>query len=188
MSRREPPAGLVWLLGALVAIGALLSRRPVSRLPAGVDAEDLSAGYERSDMRPRVVLLGALGLLLSLAIVLVAVTTLEAVITGSPPSISRPGDLIGGLQAAPHPTPAAPSLEAEPGQSLEPYMAAEQQKLSTYRWVDRQAGTVAIPIQRAMDIVAQQGLPARSATSTAVDSGSASPSSASSGRVEKAYP
>src|SRR5436190_18581271 len=59
VGQREPPRGLVWLLGTLVAIGALLSRRPVSRLPAGVDAEDLEAGYERSDMRPGVVLLGA---------------------------------------------------------------------------------------------------------------------------------
>jgi hypothetical protein len=183
MSQREPPRALV----LLVALGALLSRRPTPHLPSGVDAEDLAAGYERSDMRPGVVLLGAAGLLLALGIILLAVTTLEAVFTGIPPSISRPGDLVNGLQAPPRPTPAAPELEAQPGQSLQPYMAAEQQKLSTYRWVDRQAGIVAIPIDRAMDIVAQQGLPARSGTASR-DPGNTSPSSASSGREEESYP
>jgi len=188
MSRREPPQALVWVLSALVAIGALASRRPISSLPSGVDAEDLAAGYERSDMRPGVVLLGALALLVALGVILVAVTTLEALITGIPPSISRPSDLINGLQAAPQPTPPAPALESQPGQSLDPYMAAEQQKLTTYRWVDRQAGVVAIPIDRAMDLIAQQGLPARSATPTAADHANTSPSSASSGRVEEPYP
>ena len=67
-------------------------------------------------------------------------------------------------------------------------MAAQQQKLKTYRWVDRQAGVVAIPIDRAMDLIAEQGLPARSATPGAVDSGNTSPSSASSGRMEEPYP
>ena len=143
--------------------------------------------YEHSDMRPRVVLLGGAGLLLALAVILVAVTTLEASMTGLQPSVSRPQDLINRLQAAPRPTPAAPELEAEPGQSLQPYMAAEQQKLTTYRWVDRQAGVVAIPIDRAIDIIAQEGLPARSGAN-AQDSGNSSPSSASSGRVAEPYP
>jgi hypothetical protein len=178
----------VWLLGVLVALGAVFSRRPTPRLPAGVDAEDLAAGHERSDMQARVVLLGAAGLGLILAVLLVAVTALEALVTGVPPTIGRPADLIQGLQAAPQPTPAPPELEAYPGESLDPYMAAEQQKLSTYRWVDRQSGVVAIPIDRAIDLVAQQGLPARAAAPAAQDEANASPSSASSGRTEEAYP
>ncbi|HEY1296352.1 MAG TPA: hypothetical protein VGJ60_25010, partial [Chloroflexota bacterium] len=114
---------------------------------------------------------------------------LESVLTGIPATISRPQDLIGGLTAAPQPTPPRPALEAEPGQSLQPYLAAEQQKLSSYRWVDRQSGVVAIPITRAMDLVAQQGLPSRAAPPPGTrDQGATSPSSASSGRVDEAYP
>ena len=87
------------------------------------------------------------------------------------------------------PTPPAPELEAEPGQSLQPYMAAEQRKLNTYRWVDRQAGIAAMPIDRAIDAVAQQGLPARPGPPAGVhDAARESPSSASSGRVDEAYP
>ena len=37
----------------------------------------------------------------------------------------------------------------------------EEDILSTYGWVDQNAGTVHIPIDRAMDLLAQQGLPVR---------------------------
>ena len=33
--------------------------------------------------------------------------------------------------------------------------------LSSYGWVDREAGVVRIPIDRAMDLVAERGLPTR---------------------------
>jgi hypothetical protein len=187
MKPRDPPGPLVWLLGALVALGVLLQRKPAPRLPAGVDAEDIRMGYERSDMQPTVVLAGAAALLVILACVLVLVTTFKAVATGIPPTISRPADLIGGLAAAPQPTPPAPALEAEPGQTLDRYMAGEQQKLNSYRWVDRSAGIAAIPIDRAIDLLASSGLPARE-TSSARDTGGRSPSTASSGRVEESYP
>jgi hypothetical protein len=184
---REPSAVLVWLLSALVAVGALLSRRRGSQVPEGVDPQAVRLGYERSDMRAGVVIAGAVGLLVAIGVLLTGVTVLMTVVTGVPPAIGRPADLIGGRQAAPEPTPPAPALESEPGQSLDPYMAAAQARLNSYRWVDRSAGVAAIPIDRAMDLIAQQGLPARPSTS-ARDAGNVSPSTASSGRVEEPYP
>jgi hypothetical protein len=184
----ERSSPLVWVLGALVALGALLTRRQPRRLPPGVDAADLVAGYERSDMRAGVVIAGFVGLLVVLALVLAAVTSFEAAMTGVAPTIDRPADLVGGLQAEPRPTPPAPALEAESGESLDPYMARENAALSQYRWVDRQNGIAAIPIDRAIDIVAAQGLPARRASNGFRDSGNSSPSSASSGRTQEAYP
>jgi len=127
-----------------------------------------------------VVFAGAVALLLALATLLVLVTVFESVVTGVPPRL-------GGLEAQPRPTPPPPALEAEPGQSLQPYLAAEQARLNSYRWVNRSAGVAAVPIDRAMDLIAQRGLPARPATS-ALDSGTSSPSYASSGRVEERYP
>jgi hypothetical protein len=190
VSRPERPGGpLLWLLEVLVVLGALLQRGPVRRPPPGVDPEDLAAGYERGDMNPAVVVAAAAGLLLTLAIVLVGITTFEAVLTGTPVTIGRPTDLVNGLQAAPAPTPPEPRLEAQSGQTLDPYRAAEEQKLNSYGWVDRQAGVARMPIDRAMDLVAQRGLPARVAgTPTPRDSGSSSPSVASSGRMDEAYP
>ncbi len=39
--------------------------------------------------------------------------------------------------------------------------AAEDQVLNSYRWIDQSAGIVGLPIDRAMDLVAQRGLPVR---------------------------
>jgi len=44
---------------------------------------------------------------------------------------------------------------------------AEEQKLASYDWVDQKAGTLRIPIDRAMDLVAQRGLPVRTHEATA---------------------
>jgi len=185
----EPPGLVLRLLTGLVLLGALVSRRRLPRPPAGVDAEDVAAGYERSDMNPAVVLTAAGGLLLVLLVVLIAISLFESALTGVPPSVSRPADLVAGLQAAPAPTPPAPRLEAESGQTLDPYRAAQQQQLSSYGWVDRQAGVVHTPIEQAMDLVAQRGLPARPTPATpAQDTANRSPSVASSGRVEEPYP
>jgi hypothetical protein len=185
----EPSRLLLGVLTGVVVLGALLRRRPVRGLPQGVHPEDLAEGYEHSDISPAVVLVGAAGLLVILVVVLVAVTSFEAAVTGSQPSLSRPADLVQGLQAVPAPTPPQPRLEAESGQEYAAYLAAEQQKLTTYRWVDRQAGSVAIPVERAIDLLAQRGLPTRSAPTVAArDDGAHSPSSSSSGRVEEAYP
>jgi hypothetical protein len=41
------------------------------------------------------------------------------------------------------------------------FRTAEEQVLHSYGWVDPKAGVVHIPIERAMQIIAQQGLPTR---------------------------
>jgi hypothetical protein len=46
---------------------------------------------------------------------------------------------------------------------LENLRKDEDEKLSTYGWVDKNAGRVRIPIDRAMDLVVQRGLPVRAA-------------------------
>jgi hypothetical protein len=38
---------------------------------------------------------------------------------------------------------------------------AEDQRLATYGWVDQAKGVVRIPIDRAIDLLSQRGLPAR---------------------------
>jgi hypothetical protein len=183
------PGILVRLLQVVVVLGALLRREKARSLPAGVDAEDLRAGYERSDMNPLAVGVAAVTLLIILGAVLLGVTLFEQAVVGIPFTVSRPADLISGLQATPAPTPPAPLLEAQSGQTLDPYRLIEERKLNSYGWVDRSAGVIRMPIERAMDVTAQRGLPARAApNATPQDTGAASPSVASSGRVEESYP
>jgi hypothetical protein len=54
-----------------------------------------------------------------------------------------------------------PRLEQDERTQLNDIRMAEEQKLSSYDWIDQKAGTVRIPIDRAMDLVAQRGLPVR---------------------------
>src|SRR5579872_1131753 len=56
----------------------------------------------------------------------------------------------------------SPQLEIDERGQLDQIRIDEAQTLSTYDWVDQKAGTVRIPIDRAMDLIAQRGLPVRS--------------------------
>ena len=67
-----------------------------------------------------------------------------------------------------------PRLETDERGQLNEIRLAEERKLSSYGWVDQQAGTVRIPIERAMDILAQRGLPVRSEATNGKPSAGAS--------------
>jgi hypothetical protein len=71
----------------------------------------------------------------------------------------------------------APQLEIDERSQLDKIRLDEEQTLSSYDWVDQKAGTVRIPIDRAMDLIAQRGLPVRAqgADQTAGNSVNAQP-------------
>ena len=54
-----------------------------------------------------------------------------------------------------------PRLEEDERGQLNQLRLTEEQTLNSYGWVDQAAGTVHIPIERAMDLIAQRGLPVR---------------------------
>ncbi len=58
--------------------------------------------------------------------------------------------------------PPQPRLQVNPRQDLRQFREAEDERLNSYAWVDEKAGVVRIPIGRAMDLLAQRGLPVRS--------------------------
>jgi hypothetical protein len=55
--------------------------------------------------------------------------------------------------------PPEPRIEAEPFRQLQTLRAREDHILNSYAWVDQKAGIVRIPVDRAIDLLAQQGLP-----------------------------
>jgi hypothetical protein len=59
-----------------------------------------------------------------------------------------------------------PRLEEQERTQLTDFIQVQDQKLLTYDWIDKQSGSVRIPITRAMDLIAERGLPVRSETST----------------------
>jgi hypothetical protein len=78
----------------------------------------------------------------------------------------------------------APQLEIDERNQLDKIRIDEAQTLSSYDWVDQKAGTVRIPIDRAMDLLAQRGLPVRAQEST--QASATQPSKASPAKPEKA--
>lgn len=72
----------------------------------------------------------------------------------------------GGAATAIEPTKVFPEprLERNEPADLKAYRAAQQQVLDSYGWVDAQKGIVRIPIARAMELLAQRGLPSRQTT------------------------
>jgi hypothetical protein len=55
-----------------------------------------------------------------------------------------------------------PQLEIDERTQLDKIRLSEENTLNTYDYVDKDAGTVRIPIDRAMDLLVQRGLPTRS--------------------------
>ncbi len=80
------------------------------------------------------------------------------------------GLVLAGVAAFHHPltsvkvtavtTPPGPQLQTHAREDLLKLRAAEDAMLNGYGWVDRKAGLVHIPIERAMELTAQRGLPA----------------------------
>ncbi len=54
-----------------------------------------------------------------------------------------------------------PLLETDERNELNEFRAQEEKQLNSYGWVDQKAGVAHIPIERAMQLVAERGLPVR---------------------------
>src|SRR6478609_8846612 len=59
--------------------------------------------------------------------------------------------------------PPQPRLQQDPRRDLDSYNRYEQGRLEGYHWIDRAHGVVSIPIQRAMELTLQRGIPPRKA-------------------------
>jgi hypothetical protein len=59
------------------------------------------------------------------------------------------------------PLPPPPRLQTYPFQDVKDLRQEEHRLLETYEWVDKNAGVVRIPIERAIEVLAEKGLPYR---------------------------
>jgi hypothetical protein len=121
------------------------------------DQASNEAGYERRDLNVRGVAWCAVALVVAAIVVHVALAGLYKVFKHQHPSADAPSR----IALSPQLIAPKPRLQVEPTKELDDYFAAENQKLNSYGWVDKTAGVVRIPIDRAMDLIAQRGLPTR---------------------------
>jgi hypothetical protein len=102
--------------------------------------------YERSDADPR--LIAALALAVA-AFLIVTPFGLLAIYPGA--------DRLGAPPAE-RPLPPQPRLQVRPKADLDVLHATEQQRLTSFGWVDRNRKIVRIPIVRAMGLLVERGL------------------------------
>lgn len=112
--------------------------------------------YELSDASIRNVVLFGVGLSVLIAAVLLLVGGVFRFLAG----LKEPGPAPSPL-ALEREIPPEPRLQVTPGVDIEKMHVAEQATLHSYGWADRQAGVVRIPIERAIELTAQRGLPFR---------------------------
>jgi hypothetical protein len=110
-------------------------------------------GHETRDLPPRGILLALLGIFvligLSAAIVAGLLRFLDS--QAQPPSLTTFPSVAE--------TPAGPPLEVDPAAERRALEARARARLESYGWVDRDAGIAHIPVQRAMDLLADHGWP-----------------------------
>ena len=75
----------------------------------------------------------------------------------------RPGSNRAGMA----PPATFPRLQVSPPVDLQAFRAREETILTTYGWVNPTSGTVRVPIDQAMLLLVQQGLPTRQGTNEA---------------------
>jgi hypothetical protein len=83
------------------------------------------------------------------------------------------------------PMPQGPGVQANPPADLSALRLEEDAILDNYAWVDREHGIVRIPIARAMELLVQKGLPARS--NPPPQEGPMYPEASSSGRMMERF-
>ena len=118
------------------------------------------AGHELSDLKPRTIAIFGL----SLAVVVTACLIVAAWLFGFV-AARRAEEDVPPPPLARVELPAGPILQVNAPGDLARLRAEEDATLSTYGWVDRGAGIVRIPIEQAMQLLAERGLPAAGGTS-----------------------
>ena len=90
---------------------------------------------------------GALALLIALA-ALVAVALIGGLRLPLPPTDALPAQQLGPVMV--------PQLQRTPAGDLQAYRRDKESLLTTYRWIDKSEGRLQIPIDRAMQLIAQR--------------------------------
>lgn len=131
-------------------------------LPGPIEVEEISEEslrrrHEVHDIQLRPILLFGLSLVIAAVVIHLALWWLMRVWTERPltPSFQLPPAAVtpGPMQG--------PALHPLPASELDQLLSEQAQRTETYGWIDRQGGVVHIPIERAMQLLVERGLPAR---------------------------
>jgi hypothetical protein len=132
-------------------------------------AEPHSPGHEERDIQLRPLIISGVSLALLAGLTLLTMWLLFDYFAARqarfeiPPPLQEPQ------------IPPEPRLQVSPTHDWRGMLAAEMATLHSYGWVDPQAGIVRIPIERAIEILAERGLPHGQGTKHEHQHGGAAP-------------
>jgi mono/diheme cytochrome c family protein len=130
----------------------------------GIRSASLDAGHEMSDVAAGPLLKAGIGIAALVVFSFVAVVVFYKVLEYYQPLLQDVPHPLHRVRAEPFPEP---SLEVD-GPRLRRVLQAEENKVLTeYAWVDKEQGTVRLPVARAMALLAERGLPVPRAKASA---------------------
>jgi hypothetical protein len=115
-------------------------------------------GHESYEVQLGPVVLFGLGLVIMTGLVFLLMCWLFTAFTARQAARDMPPSPLAQTRPA---LPPEPRLQIAPAQELQQLRADEDAALHSYGWVDQTAGIVRIPIERALDLVHERGLPVR---------------------------
>jgi hypothetical protein len=119
----------------------------------GMATETVERGHEERDVRVRTIFMLAAGFVIVAGVIQVVLYFhLEGLWALRRHHLPRPSPVASALPLA----PPEPRLQTAPAADLRALRAAEQAELGGYGWVDREAGVVHIPIDRAMELLVRE--------------------------------
>jgi len=114
-------------------------------------------GHERSDAGVRPILYTGLGLAVALGLIGLFGYGVFHYLTTHTNIDARENPMAAGASQV----PPEPRIEEHPAIGIQQLRSQEEHRLTSYGWVDKGAGRVRIPIDRAMQLQLERGLPAR---------------------------
>jgi hypothetical protein len=75
----------------------------------------------------------------------------------------NPGSFVAAPFSGTRPLPPPPRIQPNPALDMQSYLQSQQRLLNSYGWIDRQNGIVRLPVDRAMELLLERGLPTRAA-------------------------
>jgi hypothetical protein len=136
---------------------------PNDALHISVSAESLERKHEAREphLRNPVIVIASVAFMMIFC--LVAAGILAAIFSKERPmQKTRPLGLIAAPDLHPLARFPKPNLQIDDGHAqMSALLARQNFELNSYGWIDRSNGIVRIPIDRAMDLILQRGLPTR---------------------------
>ena len=113
--------------------------------------------YERRDASAKSLLKFALWMIAIMVVVFIAMERMFVTL-GKIQPLGPPASPIQDARVL----PPHPRLQVQPRNELREFCAGQTETVNSYAWIDQRMGVARIPVTRAMDLLAERGLPSRS--------------------------